>query len=334
MDSAAPDDVIAGGSASPVPPSRVVAVVVTFNGAAWIADCIASLQRSNCQVQVVVVDNASTDGTVAICRACAGVQVICNATNLGFGAANNQGIALALQQGARYVLLANQDIVVQPGMLPQLVAQLECDPAAGIAAPLQLNASGTSVDAIFLKHYLAESGGTFLSDAVLRSAGGAYAVESAPAAVWLCSAAMLRTVGGFNPLFFMYCEDDDLCRRLRHHGFKLILVPGARFNHARGFYAGAALAPWRARLRRRYIRAHSAFILSAIDPKGKAVVQMWRASVTSVLGGLREFLCHADLISMASSMGAVGAGLLRWRKISAARRLVVQPGPHWLAGCN
>lgn len=310
--------------------ARVMAVVVTYNGQEWIQNCVRHLLASSHSLaEILIVDNASADGTVTCCDQLPKVTVIRNASNLGFGRANNIGISEALRRGASHVLLVNQDACVEPNMVQQLLSAMT--PRVGIATPLQWNDSGELLDAIFLQYYLADSARTFLSDAVKGCVQPAYSVSSTPAAMWLCSREMLECVGGFDPLFFMYCEDDDVCRRARRQAFEVVVVPTAHFRHLRGFYAGASLAPWRMRLRRKTVRARSTFLYTALDVNGRLPVQLWRASVVVLLAGLQQMLNHADWVSALSSLSAVTLGLRQFRQIRQHRQLASTVGPHWLS---
>src|SRR5690348_2611902 len=121
----------------------VAVVIVGWNVRDLLRACLESLRPAweSGQAEVIVVDNASTDGTPAMVReAFPAVQLIINATNCGFGAANNQGMAAA--RGRAFFLL-NPDTVVLPGALDALLAFLDAEPRAGLVAPRLLNPDGS-----------------------------------------------------------------------------------------------------------------------------------------------------------------------------------------------
>lgn len=314
------------------PHAHAFAVVVSYNGAAWIDDCIRHLLAGTVAPQVVVVDNASTDNTVALASAFQTVHVIRNSTNLGFGRANNIGIAHALRLGAEAVLLVNQDACIAPEMLEELIKVARSNPDLGIVCPLQWTEDGRQLDESFLRFYLAETATTLLSDAVRGELEPVYRANTAPAAIWLCTRSMLLAVGGFDPLYFMYAEDDDLCRRAAAHGYALAIATRAHFRHLRGFHARTAAEAPRVRFRRRRNRFLSNFILVAKDERSKFAVQLWRATTTTLTAGMLELLNHGDVVVLAATAAAVGSGLARAGVISRHRRLGTLKGPHWLAG--
>jgi GT2 family glycosyltransferase len=206
------------------------AVIVTFNGARWIVACLQSLQSEYVD-QIIVVDNASTDDTVQLVRQTSpSVIVIRSPENEGFGRANNIGIQKALDLGAEYVCLINQDLTVEPGCISKLVAALRTSDDMGMASALQLNYHGSAIDPAF-KTYLPE---VFWDDLFARSVGSSYDVEFAPAAAVAIPAKQLFKLGGFDPLFFMYGEDTDFCLRMRRAGLRISIVPDARVKHWHG----------------------------------------------------------------------------------------------------
>lgn len=213
--------------------SSVFAVVVTFNGASWIGPCLQSLRKSEYQLNTIVVDNCSTDETVSLIRnGYPEVDVIENHKNLGFGAANNIGIQRALSMNAEYVLLINQDAKVHPDMVGRLVQVGENSASAGVLVPMQLTYDGRAVESYFVDYLRGVP--EFVSDLFLGRLLECYPIEFAPAALWLVRCSLLRQIGGFDPLFFMYGEDVDFCHRVRAAGAQVKLVPSAIGYHWHG----------------------------------------------------------------------------------------------------
>ena len=212
--------------------NEVIAVVVTYNGAAWIQDCLQSLADSYHPVTAIVVDNGSTDDTLALVGAFPDVTSLPQGANLGFGRANNIGIRVALERKARWVFLLNQDARVEPETIGELVRVSVAHPRFGILSPFHLDGKGANLDPGFVKHlYRAETG--LLSDLYLGQNREAYSTAMVNAAAWLLTGECLQTVGGFDPLFFMYGEDDDYCNRVRWHGLDIGIVPSAVVFHDR-----------------------------------------------------------------------------------------------------
>lgn len=212
---------------------RVLAVVVTYNAMRWADRCLGSLLRSSLKPAVLVVDNGSSDGTREHVRlAFPEVRLECRPENPGFGAANNIGLRMALEEGFDFVYLMNQDAWVEEDTLELLAAAHR--PEFGVLSPVQNTAEGAP-DANFqrwcgssLRRAGAQPGKTSM-DAV----PGIVEVPFVMAAHWLVSRGALRKVGGFSPAFRQYGEDDNYIDRLHWHGFSCGVVPAASAVHDR-----------------------------------------------------------------------------------------------------
>jgi len=213
-------------------PPTVSIVIVNWNGLHFLKECWAALAaQTYAPVEVIVVDNASTDGSLEwLAAQTPAPQLIRNAANRGFAASNNQGLALA--RGA-YVALLNNDAYPDPGWLAALVAAAEANPTVGMFASLMVFADRPEV---------VQSAGICLDRCGITwdCAGGqpAAAQSQTPSAVFGPSAGaalyrreLLATLGGFDEGFFAYLEDVDLAWRARWLGWSALLVPAARVRH-------------------------------------------------------------------------------------------------------
>jgi N-acetylglucosaminyl-diphospho-decaprenol L-rhamnosyltransferase len=242
---------------------RVSVLVVSFNTKEDVLRCLASVrEHAGLPCEVVVVDNASQDGTVTAVRAQhPDAVVIENAANLGFGAANNRGLA---RSSAPFVLLLNSDAELPPGALPTLLARLEARPDAGVVGPRTVDGDGV-VQVSFgppltpmqeWRQWRLVRGVKARRRDALAAAEGAAGREHEPA--WVSASCLLArrealaAVGGFDEGFFLYEEDVDLCQRLRQAGWRVLFTPAAQVVHHLG--RSMARAPERARLE--YHRSH------------------------------------------------------------------------------
>jgi GT2 family glycosyltransferase len=215
-------------------------VVVTYCGARWIRTCLASLFAGTEVPHVIVVDNASSDDTCAIVEAeFPQVQLIRHATNAGFGIGNNLGMRAALDRGARTVFLLNQDAYVLPDTVAAMRAFLDRHPEFGVASPLHCSPDADHLDGRTLRGYLQTHLPQYLADACMGRVQDHYRTFGVNAAAWFVRAEVLTKAGGFDPMFFMYGEDDDLLVRWQHHGIAFALVPGTRVVHLRQSATGA-----------------------------------------------------------------------------------------------
>lgn len=320
----------ASGNAS----ARVCVVVVTWNGAPWIRRCLDSLRASSVPPQVVVVDNASEDDTaVIVARDYPEVELLRLAANAGFGVGNNVGIARAVELGMDAVFLLNQDAWVEETTLAQLGGFLASHPAYGVVSPLHCSPGPDSVDRKTLTWYLTPHAADYLSDACTGRTRPHYDIRGINAAAWLVRTEVFRRVGGFDPLFFMYGEDDDLIERLALHRVRFALLPSARVVHLR-----ESPRPRRARPPTRFeridrlaVRQRSQLIAELKRPGFSARFMVALLLARGIVQPFAAFLVdHAGEALAASWLAA-------WRlafEIPRVRRhaaLCATPGPHFLA---
>jgi GT2 family glycosyltransferase len=219
--------------------------MVTYNSAATVEACIRSVfAQRDIDYRLVVVDNASSDETVALTRAL-GVEVTVNSENRGYAAAHNQALR---QTDSVYVLTLNPDVVLQPGFLASMVAALESNPRAG-------SASGClrRVDRLEEQSDIIDSAGLFMR----RNRRQGLRCEGEPAAgcartpafifgpdgaAALYRRAMLEDIAVFGEIFdedfFMHKEDVDICWRAQLRGWQSLFVPDAMALHIRTFRPG------------------------------------------------------------------------------------------------
>jgi GT2 family glycosyltransferase len=225
------------GCASSAP--RVHVVVLNWNSPQMTADCLRSLLATSAgSFRIVVVDNGSRDNSVGYLRgAFPEVEVIANDRNLGFAGGCNVGIRHALAEGADYILLANNDTIVDPGLLPELMAHAEAHPEAGILSPKIYYADPS--DALWW------AGGVFNIwtglaahvDRQKKDTGNhdlPRVLDWATGCVMLLRCEALRRTGLFDELIFATGEDVDLSLRTIKAGYVVKYVPAARVWHREG----------------------------------------------------------------------------------------------------
>lgn len=212
----------------------IYAIIVTYNGAKWIDKCFGSLMNSSIPVKILAIDNASTDGTPAIVREkYPQVEVIETGLNLGFGKANNIGLKRALDENADYAFLLNQDAWVEEDTLEKLIFAQKAYPDFHLLSPIHLAGNGMTIDRNFQNYISSQFTPGFLSDLFLKKLKPIYEGKYANAAAWLLTRFCLETVGGFDPHFKQYGEDDDYILRLHKAGLKLGIVPDTKIFHDR-----------------------------------------------------------------------------------------------------
>jgi GT2 family glycosyltransferase len=202
---------------------NVFVIIVTYNGARWIDKNIQSLLASSYPVRIIAIDNQSTDNSVALLKKYPEVQVIESGSNLGFGKANNIGMKLALEQGADYLFLLNQDAWVFNDTVKSLVYKMEANAEVGLLSPMHYVANETDLDASFSTYLSRKSG----------EANGVILVPFVNAAAWMLSRACVEKIGYFEPLFGHYGEDRNYCDRVLYHKFMIGIDTDAKIVHDR-----------------------------------------------------------------------------------------------------
>lgn len=207
-------------------------VVLNWNGKDVTLRCLESITRSACPPdQIVVVDNASTDGSAASVRgAFPQVTVIVNDSNLGFAEGNNVGIRFLLERAFDLILLLNNDTLLDPQALCELKRAAQAQPSAAygaaiyeLAAPGALWYGGGSISRLTLdaRHETAPE----------RTRGAPRPTDFVTGCCLMFSAEALRSIGLLDRDFFAYYEDVDWSLRARAAGGQLLYVPGAIVHH-------------------------------------------------------------------------------------------------------
>jgi N-acetylglucosaminyl-diphospho-decaprenol L-rhamnosyltransferase len=222
----------------------VEAVVVSYNSAGDLEGLLDCAPLRNSFSRVVVVDNASTDGSPEMAER-AGVDVVRRSYNDGFGAAANAGIRLT---SGSLVALLNPDIRFDRDDVPSRLAQHFINSSMGLAAPGLLLPDGLIQDSARVVPSPV--------DLVLRRRDrfrGAIRPAEATAVPWVVGAFMMfrrsafESIGGFDERFLLYFEDMDLCVRLRSRGWKVLLDPNVVVAHRHRAASRKSLLGWSTR---------------------------------------------------------------------------------------
>jgi N-acetylglucosaminyl-diphospho-decaprenol L-rhamnosyltransferase len=205
-------------------------IIVTYNGRKWIDFCLGSLRKSSILTIPLVIDNCSTDDTLSYIREQYPEAILFpQEKNLGFGQANNIGLRYALAHNADYVLLLNQDAAIAPNAIELMLSQSD---GKSLLSPIHMNGDGTKVDSSFRQGSLYKCL-DLIDDTYAGNIKPCYTCGEICAACWLIPRYIIEQIGGFNPLFFHYSEDNNYYQRLAYHNIKVLLVPAARMYHDR-----------------------------------------------------------------------------------------------------
>lgn len=286
-------------------------IIVNWNGGDLLTHCVESIVTSRTQApfEVIIVDNASTDDSLARLQASATsasllskgqLRIIRNSENVGFGRANNQAFALT---DSRFVFLLNPDAEVAPDAINVLLDTINSDTKIGGCGPKILNADGSTQTSVFFNPPCAWH--TFLWQLKLYSLlprsirgeillGRHWSHNHKRDVPMLIGAALLlrrdviEQVGGFNEDFHMYGEDNELCWRIARAGWRLIFEPAAVVVHHGGVSATKRWSPME-QLRVK-LEAGFRFEQLALTRRGLIANQLANYLVVSAQVGARRIL--------------------------------------------
>lgn len=205
---------------------RVSIVIPNLNGEHLLPDCLGALPQERNDIQVVLVDNGSTDRSIAVAReAWPRIDVVALATNEGFASACNRG-AEASDPSAEFLLLLNTDVTLTGNCFDELLDWAAREPAAAVWQPKLMRADGSGWDSAgsfftrtgFLWHDSFE-------DEPPEASERPRDIFAAKGACFLVRRSAFDVVGGFDESFFAYFEETDLCWRLQLAGWAVRYVP-------------------------------------------------------------------------------------------------------------
>ena len=239
--------------------------VVNTNGRDFLLACLEAIERTappDLEHEILVLDNASDDGSAAAVRALEG-DIRLTALDRRQGKAANDSRLIEEARG-EFCLLLNEDSALQPGSVPALLGALRADRQAAIAGAQLISPDGRRVPCAWRlpSAETALAGALFLHRRFTVESGG----DATRPVGWVQSSAMLvrreaaLEVGGLDPGFFVYSDETDFCKRLSDAGWRILHVPSARALHHDQMAQGAAGAERRIveyhRGRDRYLRKH------------------------------------------------------------------------------
>jgi N-acetylglucosaminyl-diphospho-decaprenol L-rhamnosyltransferase len=237
-------DRLPAGADTLVPP-EVTVIVVNYNTANLLGPMFASLEaaRGALSLQVIVVDNASRDNSVELLRThFQNVELIQNRTNVGFGRANNQVLS---QARGRYLLLLNTDAFVAPDTLTKTLEFMEGHPQCGVLGVKLIGRDGSLQPSCRYfptpwNIFLASTGlkrffpATRLVDDMSWNHMSVRECDWVPGCYYLIRREVVEQVGLFDPRYFLYFEEVDHCRAVRHAGWSVVYYPFTTVMHIGG----------------------------------------------------------------------------------------------------
>ena len=239
-------------------------IVLNWNRPRDTIECISSLRELEYPAyRILIVDNGSTDDSVEQFRGLPDVNLLTNEVNLGFAEGNNRGIDYALRRDADYILLLNNDTTVSSTLLDEMVYVAESDRHIGIVGPIIYYTERPDVVWFAGMHFRY---GLYVVRRGLHLKPPLSPIEQvdfASGCGMLVRRAMFERVGLFDPRFFMYYEDLDLCIRASKAGYRIVTATRAIMWHALSASTGGADSPLK-----QYHQIKSTFIFCRKHTRG------------------------------------------------------------------
>lgn len=223
-------------------------IIVNYNAGELLRSCVDSVLNCPLEIEIIVVDNASKDGSLDALQGLPYVKIIKNTANVGFATACNIGARIA---SAPFLLFLNPDCSFRPGVLTELLNVMTADDRVGMVGGLLVNSDGTE-----------QAGGRRAIPTPWRSFARAFGltrfsdrwprlffdfnlhqqplpdhpidVEAISGACMMVKREAMQDVGEWDEGYFLHCEDLDWCMRFRQKGWKILFVPSAQITHALG----------------------------------------------------------------------------------------------------
>lgn len=243
-------------------------IIVSYNTKKLLADCLKSVYIDMPEIEMVVVDNGSTDGSQAMIKSkFPQAKLIESRRNLGFGKANNLG---AKESSGEIIFFLNSDTIVPKGSLGKLLQYFEKNPGAGVVGPkvvmtngkIQPYSFGDDINLISLIKDKFVKGLPKIKNKVDWVTGAALAVRREA----------FEAANGFDENFFMYFEDNDLCIRVRTAGYEVDVCSQSKIIHIGGKSIKSNQKRWQI-----YFQSQDYFFKKHYGVVGALLVKLMRA---------------------------------------------------------
>jgi N-acetylglucosaminyl-diphospho-decaprenol L-rhamnosyltransferase len=218
----------------------ITAVVVTHNSASTVVTCVEALLNSEKVSEIIVVDNASIDETITVLKPCQKVRVLLLDANYGYAVACNRGAKLARQD---WLVFVNPDCFVTADTFSQLLSRIHKAANLGIVGADVRNARGDVELAArrqiptlsrAIKQWLWAGKIKYGAYYIQPNDEPLHEVDACSGALMLLPRQLYERVGGYDECYRLHVEDLDLCRRIQHLGYRIVVAEGVVVTHIKG----------------------------------------------------------------------------------------------------
>jgi GT2 family glycosyltransferase len=261
------------------PGPKIGILVLNRNGVRWIPLILNSLRSNDYKnKQIFLVDNASDDGSVEwTLERYPEVTVIGIPQNLGYCMAYNLAMPHAFVDGCEWVIWANNDVVLEPGCLSELVRVAHNDPKVGVLGPAFLAWESDE------PNYYMVGNHSYAIPAMKSKSQAPIDVEWVEGSFLMVSRRCAEAIGPLDPYLYFYWEEADFCRRARYKGWRVVLVPSALARHYAG---GWSAADQQNKIAANWLQSRNYYIYQLANPF-QSFVQNLKDAVHLLLVNLR-----------------------------------------------
>lgn len=260
-------------------------IIVTYNAEKYLERCLGPFVNKPENWNIIVIDNKSSDNTCEIINQKYNfVNLIKSDKNLGFGNANNIGLKIAYKNNADCTLLLNQDAYIDIETIQDLIKISKKNPDYYIISPIQMN-DNNNLDFGFYANMKQKSDllEDYKNNKIKKEI---YEINNCPAACWLINRTCLQSVGGFNPSFYHYGEDDNYVDRVHYCKGKVGVVPSCFVVHDRQEKTTDKLYFNQFSEKYRY-----EILIKLSNPQKSSLKKYTETEIKLVLRIIRNFLC-------------------------------------------
>lgn len=249
-------------------------MILNYNGLKWLEPLYESIAaQQGADIAIYLVDNDSSDDSLKITRERhPHVRIIAIPHNLGFAMAYNLATPIAFDDGCDWVVWANNDILLMPDCVSQMVSAAQSDPGIGIVGPAGLEWEGERANRYMRSVHRASL------EAMRARDPKPIPVDWVEGSFLMVGRDCFDSVGPIDPFYFFYWEEIDYCRSARRHGWKVVLAPAAVMRH----YAGGTSQSNRGKARGGknrfdHLQRRNRYLYMLTDPEKGFAINWWLA---------------------------------------------------------
>jgi GT2 family glycosyltransferase len=258
-------------------------MILNYNGKQWLSPLLESIRHNGYpNVRIYLVDNCSSDGSVEFTLdGKPDVTVIRMPENLGYAMAYNLAMPRPFADGCSWVIWVNNDVLLEPGCLSELMKAVQSDSNIAVAGPAFLSWNNDE------PNYYMKGMHPHLIPAMQERSSIPVDVDWVEGSLLMVSRSTIETVGSLDPRFFAYWEEAEFCRRVRYSGRRVVLVPSARARH----YGGVSFSEKSVKKIGDWLKARNYYVYQLTDPSrsfARNLVASTRLLATNLKAALKN----------------------------------------------